>query len=98
MADEQRGGRVQEIGAEHSQFAVGYVHDPAHAIDEDVAAGEQRVDRREYGDVDDELQRLTLSRSFRAGQCRQVYAACASLAACAREPGIHKLSLDRAWR
>ena len=34
-----------------------HVHHPAYPVDQNIAAREQRVDRREYGDVDDELQR-----------------------------------------
>src|SRR5215471_18483226 len=55
MIDEQRGRCEQEIGAEHAQLAVRHVHHPAHPIDEDIAAGEQRIDRRKHDDVDEKL-------------------------------------------
>src|SRR6516225_8721926 len=58
MISKQRGSRVEEIGAEHRQFAVRHVHHAAYAIDEYVAAGEQRIDRGENSDVDDELHGL----------------------------------------
>ena len=72
--------REQQIGAEHGDLAMRHVQHPAHAIDQHIAAGEQRIDRRQHDDIDDELHGLTLSRSFRgAGEVR--------------EPGLHKLRL-----
>ena len=56
----------RQIGAEHHQLAVREVQHAAHAIDQHVAAADQRIDRRQHDDVDDELHGLTLSRSCRA--------------------------------
>ena len=55
MADEQGCGGEQQIGPQHGEFPMRHVHHPADAIDQHVAAGEQRVDRREHHDIDDEL-------------------------------------------
>ena len=48
----------------------------ADAIDEHIAAGDQRVDRRKHHDVDDELQAATLERSpprMRAGRMSDLF-------------------------
>ena len=58
MTAEQRRGHQQQVGAEHHQLAVRQVEHPAHAIDEHVAARDQRIDRRQHDDVDGELHEL----------------------------------------
>ena len=56
MAGKQRGRGQQQVGRQHHQLAVRQVEHPAHAIDQHVAAGDQRVDRGQHDDVDGELQ------------------------------------------
>ena len=55
MPVEERRGRQHHIGAEHHQFAMREIEHAADAIDQHIAARDQRVDRREDDDVDGEL-------------------------------------------
>ena len=55
MAAEQRCGGVQPVGAEHHQLAVRERQHPAHAVDQDIAAADERIDRGEDRDVDRDL-------------------------------------------
>ena len=55
MAGKQRRRGQQQVGRQHHEFAVSQVENPAHAIDQHIAAGDQRVDRGKYDDIDGEL-------------------------------------------
>ena len=55
LTGKQRGRCKQEIAAEHHQFAVRQIEHAADAVDEHVAAGDQRVNRRQHHDIDEQL-------------------------------------------
>ena len=52
LAGEERRGGIETVRAEHHQLAVREREHPAHTVDQDVAAADQCVERRENGDVD----------------------------------------------
>src|SRR5690348_14285556 len=70
MAIEERGRRQHHVGAEHHQLAMREIEHAADAIDQHVAAGDQRVDRRKDDDVDDELHEKCPDRLVAAARTR----------------------------
>ena len=78
MTGEQRGGRQQQIGAEHHQLAMRQIEHAADAVDQHIAARDQRIDRSQHDDVDDELHAAILrtprgqGKPPRESSCRRV--------------------------
>ncbi len=59
MPGEERGSGEKPVRPEHHELAVRQAQHAARAVDQHVAAADQRVDRRQDGDVDRELQAAT---------------------------------------
>lgn len=47
--------REERVGAEHHQFAMRHVEHAADAVDEDISARHQRIERGKHNNVDEEL-------------------------------------------
>ena len=80
MPGEQRRRGRQAVGAEHHQLAVRERQHPADAVDQDIAAADQRIDRRQYRDVDGELHLSASGYRFTSIACQSCTRTTAPLA------------------
>ncbi len=55
MARKEPRRREQQIGTQHHQLAMRKIEHAADPVDENIAAGDERVDRAQYDNVDSKL-------------------------------------------